>query len=95
MPTHDDRNADADMSLDGALCPVCGQVVPSLPVVLQRVVGSFVERYLVCSDACRKVALRSPNVQTSLFDRDMSAWDGHVQGDLFSSGDGDGSGSGD
>jgi len=71
-----------ESGIDGLLCPICGQVVESLPFFVYRIVGEYEEELHVCSAACRDLALKSPYVQTSLFARDVRVWTRSVQGEL-------------
>ena len=65
--------------IDGVLCPVCGEVVKELPVRVHRVLADKREQFWVCSPACKETALRSPYLQTNLFERDYRIWSRSVQ----------------
>jgi len=79
---HDPASESPVSGLDGMLCPVCGEVVDALPVLVHRVLGDSEERFQVCSVSCREIALRSPYLQTSLFGRDLRVWSKSAQAEL-------------
>lgn len=79
---HHDEEARPVSGLDGVLCPVCGEVVKSLPILVHRIIGDGEERFRVCSLACKQTALRSRYLQTNLFGRDLRAWSRSRQGAL-------------
>lgn len=91
---HAANNHEPVTGIDGVLCPVCGEVVKELPVLVQRTVGDGEERFRVCSAGCREDALRSRHLQMNLFARDLTVWSRSRQAalDLPDRDDGDGSG---
>lgn len=93
-PERNDHEQQPVSGIDGVLCPVCGQVVADLPVLVHRVIGDDEERFRVCSTGCRENALRAKHVQTSLFGRDLRVWNQSTQAalDLPNRDDGDESG---
>jgi hypothetical protein len=68
--------------LDGVLCPICGEVVKALPVIVHRVKDDAEERFYVCSSDCRQTALQSPFLQTNMFLRDLRVWKRSFQSEL-------------
>ena len=91
---HTTNHREPVTGIDGVLCPVCGEVVKELPVLVQRTVGDGEERFCVCSTGCREDALRSRHLQMNLFARDLKVWSRNRQATLDLPGRDDGDGPG-